>query len=52
MLKDFVKAVPPEKDQLKAELAAERERLAGWQMKIKEAKLPVMVVFEGWGSSG
>ena len=52
MLKDFVKAVPPEKDQLKAELAAERERLAGWQMKIKEAKLPVMVIFEGWGSSG
>ena len=52
MLKDFAKAVPPEKDQLKAERAAERERLAGWQMKIKEAKLPVMVVFEGWGSSG
>ena len=52
MLKDFVKAVPPEKDQLKAELARERERLAGWQMKIKEAKLPVMVIFEGWGASG
>lgn len=52
MLKDFVKATQPEKDQLKSELAIERERLAGWQMMIKEAKLPVMVVFEGWGSSG
>ena len=52
MLKDFVKATPPAKDQMKAELAHERERLAGFQMRIKEAKLPVMVVFEGWGASG
>ena len=52
MLKDFAKATPPEKDQLKAQLDIERERLASWQMKIKEAKLPVMVVFEGWGSAG
>ena len=52
MLKDFAKATPPEKNLLKEELRSQRERLAGWQMKIKEAGLPVMVVFEGWGAAG
>ena len=52
MLKDFAKAIPPEKEQIKEELKVQRERLAGYQMKIKEAKLPVMVMFEGWGAAG
>ena len=52
MLKEFAKATPPDKDQLKEQLSRERERLAGWQMRIKEAKLPVMVVFEGWSAAG
>ncbi|MCC6095611.1 MAG: polyphosphate:AMP phosphotransferase [Eubacterium sp.] len=52
MLKDFVKAVPPEKEELKEELKAARAQLAGYQMKIKDAKLPVMVIFEGWGAAG
>ena len=52
MLKDFVKAVKPEDEVLKAELKAEREKLAVKQLQIKEAGLPVMVVFEGWGSAG
>ena len=52
MLKDFVVAERPEKDELRAELSAERARLAANQIKVKEAGLPVMVIFEGWGSAG
>ena len=52
MLKDFVKATPPQDDLLKKELKAAQEKLAGYQTRIKEAKLPVMVIFEGWGAAG
>ncbi len=52
MLTDFVKAAAPETEELKAAIKAERERLAGFQTRIKEAKLPVMVIFEGWGAAG
>ncbi len=52
MLKEFAKATPPEADELKAELKAAQAQLAGYQMKIKEARLPVMVIFEGWGAAG
>ncbi|MBR2527004.1 MAG: polyphosphate:AMP phosphotransferase [Blautia sp.] len=52
MLKDFVKNPKPEKEELGARLREEREKLNGYQMRIKEAKLPVMVLFEGWGSAG
>ncbi|MDO4805557.1 MAG: polyphosphate:AMP phosphotransferase [Lachnospiraceae bacterium] len=52
MLTDFVKSIPPEKEAMKAELKTEREKLANASMKIKGAKLPVMVIFEGWGAAG
>ena len=52
MLKDYVKTKKPEKDILKLRLHEERDRLAGYQMKIKEKKLPVMVIFEGWDAAG
>ena len=52
MLKDFVKAVEPDEDALKAELKQAQEKLFGFQTQIKEAKLPVMVIFEGWGAAG
>jgi polyphosphate:AMP phosphotransferase len=52
MLKDFVKATPPEKEELKKQLDEAQEQLASYQLKIKEAKLPVMVIFEGWGAAG
>ncbi len=52
MLNDFVKPVKPEKEELKTQLKAARKELGGYQMKIKEAKLPVMVIFEGWGAAG
>ena len=52
MLKDFVKAAMPEETVLRQELKAEQEKLAAVQMKIKDARLPVMVIFEGWGAAG
>ena len=52
MLKDFAKAFQPDKETVKASLKEEREKLFANQMKIKDAKLPVMVIFEGWGSAG
>ncbi len=52
MLNDFVKTVKPEKEEIKTRLKAEEDKLFGFQMKIKEAKLPVMVIFEGWSSAG
>ena len=52
MLKDFVKAAKPDEEQITKEVKQAREKLAVYQMKIKEAKLPVMVIFEGWGSAG
>ena len=52
MLADFGKPRKPEKEEMKEYLKEEKEKLAACQMKIKEAKLPVMVIFEGWGSAG
>ena len=52
MLKDFVKAAEPEEEELKKELKEAQEKLFGYQMQIKQAKLPVMVIFEGWGAAG
>ena len=52
MLEDFVKARRPEDEELAAGIKAAREALNAYQMKIKEAGLPVMVIFEGWGAAG
>ncbi|MEE3420995.1 MAG: polyphosphate:AMP phosphotransferase [Lachnospiraceae bacterium] len=52
MLKDFVRAVPPEREEIKKRITEEDEKLYRNQMKIKDARLPVMVIFEGWGAAG
>ena len=52
MLKDFAKASKPDKIEIKQRTDEEQARLAANQMRIKEAKVPVMVIFEGWGSAG
>ena len=52
MLEDYVRPIMPGGEELSAALKAEQEKLAASQMKIKEAKLPVMVIFEGWGAAG
>ena len=52
MLKDFVRAERPDDAQLAQEVKQAREKLGVYQTQIKEAKLPVMVIFEGWGAAG
>ena len=52
MLKDFVKVAKPEDEEFTKRLEEERAKLFAAQMKIKEAGLPVMVMFEGWGAAG
>ena len=52
MLKDFARASRPDKAELKARTEAEQAKLAANQVRVKEAKVPVMVIFEGWGAAG
>jgi len=52
MLKDFVNFQVSDEEELKARAKEERAHLAASQMKLKDAKLPVMVIFEGWNAAG
>ncbi len=52
MLKQWIKAEKPSGDALAERLRAAREKLADQQMKVKEMKLPVLVLVEGWGTAG
>lgn len=40
------------KSECKEQLKARRQDLAGLQQKLKQAKLPVVVLIEGWGAAG
>ena len=52
MLKDFEKAKPEEKEAINAEIKELRARLIGQQQLLREAKLPVLVLLEGWAAAG
>ena len=52
MLTKWTPAHMPEKEEIKIRLQTARSQLYDFQMKIKEHKIPVIVLFEGWGSSG
>ncbi|MCR4654780.1 MAG: polyphosphate:AMP phosphotransferase [Lachnospiraceae bacterium] len=52
MLKKMQYPERPEKEELKKRLKAAKEELFSRQMKLKEHKLPVIVLMEGWGTSG
>ncbi len=52
MLTDFVKATKPEAEEMDSRIEAARSRLAAQQMLIKEKKLPVLVILDGWGAAG
>ncbi len=52
MLKDFKKSKPEEKETLNEEIKALRARLIGQQQQLREAKLPVLVLLEGWAAAG
>ncbi len=52
MLKQWIETEKPQEEALSARLKAVREKLAGQQMQVKDMKLPVLVLVEGWGTSG
>lgn len=52
MLKNWNKPERPGVEELEERLEAARAKLAVQQMQIKEHKLPVFVLFEGWGTAG
>ena len=52
MLKRFTMTEQPDKEFLRESLKEERDKLFAYQMRLKEAKLPVMVIFEGWDAAG
>ena len=52
MLKSWIPEEIPPKDELKERLSKSKNRLYDLQTKIKERKLPVLVLFEGWSAAG
>lgn len=52
MLENWNKPQRPDDEEIEARLKVAREKLSGQQMKIKEHGLPVLVLFEGWGTAG
>ena len=52
MLKNWIVPLQPEKEELEERLQKARARLSAQQMKLKEHKLPVLVLMEGWGAAG
>jgi polyphosphate kinase 2 (PPK2 family) len=50
---DQANALPkPETQEIKERLDAVHQKLANQQLSLKENKLPVIVLFEGWGAAG
>ncbi|MCR4690559.1 MAG: polyphosphate:AMP phosphotransferase [Lachnospiraceae bacterium] len=52
MIKEWVKGKKPDDEVLAARLEKARYELAKRQQMIKEKKLPVLVVLDGWGAAG
>ena len=52
MLKDWSKADKPDSVEIEERLENARRELNARQMAIKEKKLPVLVIFDGWGGAG
>ena len=52
MLKNWIRPEKPDGEEIKQRLKAAQEKLEEQQMKLKERKLPVLVLIEGWGAAG
>ena len=52
MLKNWARPEKPEGEELKQRLKAAEEKLSQQQMKLKEKRLPVLALIEGWGAAG
>ncbi|MBR5111448.1 MAG: polyphosphate:AMP phosphotransferase [Clostridia bacterium] len=52
MLKDYERKKPENKEAINAEIKQLRELLLGQQQLLRDAKLPVIVLIEGWAAAG
>ena len=52
MINEWSKVKRPEQEELESRLEAAREGLAERQLKIRDGKVPVFVLFEGFGAAG
>ena len=52
MLKEYEMKKPEDKEVLQAQIKALRATLTGQQQTIRDAKLPVIVLIEGWAAAG
>ena len=52
MLKDWDKNNKPADEEIEVRLANAKDKLLKQQIIMKEKKLPVIVLFEGWGAAG
>ena len=52
MLKDFEKTKPEDKDELVGEIRELQSLLTSQQQRLREKKLPVLVLIEGWAAAG
>ena len=50
MLQEWKAMEKPEEEEIRVRLAAAKEKLAKQQLLIKEQKIPVLVLMEGWGN--
>ena len=52
MLKDIEKSRPENKEQLSGEIREYRSQLFGMLQNMREKKIPVLVLLEGWSAAG
>ena len=52
MLKEWSKGTKPDGEELERRLDEARAQLAARQTVIKEKRLPILVILEGWGAAG
>ena len=52
MLKDYERKEAEDKKELSTEIKQIREHLLGQQQQLRDAKLPVLVLIEGWAAAG
>ncbi len=52
MLKDFEKNAPEDKAELSEEIKSLQAELMGQQQQLREKKIPILVLIEGWAAAG
>ena len=52
MLKDFTPPKDVDKEELKTEIKALREKLLAQQQMVRSSNLPIIVLVEGWAAAG